>query len=78
MFLPLIETSSNGKRKFATVIKPLIPGPLFIETLPKFPSWNKINSTRSLSHAVTLDGTYRPVGSEIITSLQHKYNNEAF
>ncbi len=34
--------------------------------------WNSINSTRGISKAVTLDGTYRPVNTQIIEGLKYR------
>ena len=34
--------------------------------------WKSVNGTRGVSRAVTLDGSYRPVNSQIIEGLQYR------
>ena len=34
--------------------------------------WESVNSTRGISTAVTLDGVYRPVNSDIIEGLRYR------
>ena len=38
----------------------------------KNPSWTSINSTRGVTHAVTLDGKYRPILNEIVEELKNR------
>ena len=38
--------------------------------------WKSVNGTRGVSKAVTLDGIYRPVSTEIIEGLQSRCNNK--
>ena len=71
VFLPLIIKTAAGV-KFVNKFKPLFPGYLFLGTEPENIPWNSINSTRGVSKAVTLDGQYRSVASEIIEGLKSR------
>ena len=72
VFLPLIRKTSKTSKKFVTRVKPLFPGYLFIGSKSNSINWNRINATRGVSRAVTLDGIYRPINNEIITALQNR------
>ena len=43
-----------------------------IEPVP----WNSINGTRGVSKAVTLDGTYQPVDTQIIEGLKYRCDTD--
>ena len=74
VFLPLIIKTAKRNGKFLEFKAPLFPGYLFIGTSTDPIPWNKINSTRGVSKAVTLDGVYRPVSSHIIKGIKRRCN----
>ena len=68
-FLPLITKTVKKNGKFLDAKVPLFPGYLFMGTSIDPVPWKSVNGTRGISKAVTLDGVYRPVNSEIIEGL---------
>ena len=72
VFFPLIKKTSTIAHKFVTNTKPLFPSYLFIGTWSETPAWKSINSTRGVSKAVTLDGTYRPICNDLIDDLKSR------
>ena len=63
-------TKKNGK--FVDVKVPLFPGYIFMGTSIDLVPWESVNGTRGISKAVTLDGVYRPMNSDIIEGLQRR------
>lgn len=72
VFLPLITTTTKKSGRFVDVKTPLFPGYLFMGTLIHPVPWKSVNGTRGISAAVTLDGVYRAVNSDIIEGLQRR------
>ena len=70
VFLPLLMKTTKKRSKFLDNKAPLFPGYLFVGTSLEPVPWKSVNGTRGISKAVTLDGVYRPVNSEIIKGLQ--------
>ena len=70
VFLPLIIKTTKKSDKFADVKVPLFPGYLFMGTSTDPVPWKSVNGTRGVSAAVTLDGVYRPVNSNIIEGIR--------
>ena len=70
VFCPLIVKTTKKNNKFLNRKIPLFPGYLFIGTSVDPVPWNSINGTRGVSRAVSLDGTYRPVNTQIIEGLK--------
>ena len=76
VFCPfIIQTAKKNNRYFDRKI-PLFPGYLFMGTSIKPIPWNSVNGTRGVSKAVTLDGTYHPVNTYIISGLKHRCDKE--
>ena len=74
VFLPLIVKTTKKRGKFLDSKVPLFPGYLFISTSIDPIPWKSVNGTRGVSKAVTLDGVYRPVNTNIIEGLQTRCN----
>ena len=74
VFLPLIIKTTKKNYKFVETTAPLFPGYLFFGTSIETVPWKSINGTRGISKAVTLDGVFRPLNSNIIEDLQHRCN----
>ena len=72
VFLPLIIKTTKKNSKFVETTVPLFPGYLFMGTSIDTVPWKSINGTRGISRAVTSDGVYRPVNSQIIEGLQYR------
>lgn len=70
VFLPLIIKTIKKHGKFLNAKTPLFPGYLFMGAAGYPVPWKSVNGTRGISAAVTLDGVYRPVNSDIIEGLQ--------
>ena len=69
VFLPLILKTTKKAGKFVDAKLPLFPNYLFIGTKSKKVPWISVNSTRGVSKAVTFDGKYRNIDTEIIEGL---------
>ena len=72
VFLPRTIKTIKQPRKFVNKTTPLFPGYLFMGTPTDPVPWKSVNGTRGVSRAVTLDGSYRPVNSQIIEGLQYR------
>ena len=72
VFLPLLKKTSKKGTKFVNNMKPLFPGYIFFGTELKDIPWKSINSTRGVLKAVTLDGRYHPIASEILKGLRSR------
>ena len=72
VFLPLIIKTKKKNGKFVDVKTPLFPGYLFMGSLINPVPWKSINGTRGISKAVTLDGVYRSINTQIIEGLQSR------
>ena len=72
VFLPLVIKTSKKNGKFVDVKVPLFPGYLFMGTSIDPIPWKSIKGTRGVSKAVTLDGVYRPMSTQIIEGLQYR------
>ena len=72
IFLPLVFKTSKKNKKFESKTSPLFPGYLFIGSTTEILSWKSINATRGVSNAVTLDGKYRPVNSNVVEELKNR------
>ena len=72
VFIPLLMNTSKRGTKFVNKLKPLFPGYIFLGTELETIPWKSINSTRGVSKAVTLDGHYRSIASEIFEGLQSR------
>ena len=72
VFLPLITKTTKKKGKFLDITAPLFPGYLFMGTSIDPVPWKSVNGTRGVSAAVTFDGVYRPMDSNIIEGLQRR------
>ena len=75
VFLPLITKTTKKNGKFLDITAPLFQGYIFMGTSNDLIPWKSVNATRGISKAVTLDGVYRPVNSEIIEGLQCRCND---
>ena len=72
VFLPLVVKTSKRNSKFINQTIPLFPFYIFIGSQSKQISWTSVNATRGVSKAVTLDGKYRAVNSEIVEGLKRR------
>ena len=72
VFFPLITKTIKKNGKFLDAEAPLFPGYLFMGTSRDPVPWKRVNGTRGISRAVTLDGVYRSVSAHIIEGLQHR------
>ena len=72
VFLPLVIKTIKKNGKFVDKTTPLFHGYLFMGTSIDPAPWKSINGTRGISRAVTSDGVYRPVNSQIIEGLQYR------
>ena len=70
VFSPLIIKTAKKNGKFIDITTLLFPGYLFLGTQIEPVPWRTINSTRGISKAVTLDGTYRPIHTQIVEGLK--------
>ena len=77
VFLPLIIKTLKKSNKFVNKTAPLFPGYLFMGAAVDPVPWKSVNGTRGVSAAVTLDGLYRPVNSDIIEGLQYRCNDKS-
>jgi transcriptional antiterminator RfaH len=75
VFLPHIVKTTKKNGKFLDAKVPLFPGYLFMGTLIDPVPWRSINGTRGVSAAVTLDGIYRSVSSDIVEGLKCRCSN---
>ena len=76
VFLPLIIKTTKKNSKFVETTAPLFSGYLFMGTSIDPVPWKSVNGTRGVSKAVTLDGIYRPVSTDIIEGLQSRCNKK--
>ena len=76
VFLPLLTQQVRRGSKFVNSLKPLFPGYIFIGSELDEISWKSINATRGISKAVTLDGHYRTVATEIIEGIKRRCNQD--
>ena len=76
VFLPLIIKTTKKNSKFVETTAPLFPGYLFMGTSIDPVPWKSVNGTRGISAAVTLDGVYRPVNSDIIQGLRLRCDDD--
>ena len=74
VFLPLIIKTTKKKGKFVDTEAPLFPGYLFMGTTVDAVPWKSVNGTRGISAAVTLDGVYRSINTDIIKGLKRRCN----
>ena len=77
VFLPLITKTIKKNSKFLDVKTPLFPGYLFMGTSIDPVPWKSVNGTRGISSAVTFDGVYRPVNSDIIEGLRCRCSDDS-
>ena len=70
VFLPTISTTKKKGDKFVNKLSPLFPGYLFLGMPSDNFTWRAINATRGVYRAVTLDGKYRALDSQIISAIQ--------
>ena len=76
VFCPLIVKTTKKNNKFLNRKIPLFPGYIFMGTVIEPVPWNSINGTRGVSKAVTLDGTYQPVDTQIIEGLKYRCDTD--
>lgn len=76
VFLPLITKTTKKNGKFLDIKTPLFPGYLFVGTSINPVPWKSVNGTRGVSKAVTLDGVYRSIHSNIIDGLQRRCDQQ--
>ena len=76
VFLPLMIKTAKKNDKFVDTTAPLFPGYLFMGTSVDPVPWESVNGTRGVSKAVTLDGVYRPVNSDIIEGLRYRCDDD--
>ena len=72
VFLPLVSKTIKKNGKFLDTTEPLFPGYLFMGSSINPMPWKSVNGTRGISKAVTLDGFYRPVITNIIEGLKDR------
>ena len=72
VFLPLIPKTLRKSGKFINITTPIFPCYIFVGTQLDPVPWKTVNSTRGVSKAVTFDGIYRAVDSEIIEKLKSR------
>lgn len=70
VFIPMIIRTAKKGGKFVDNTSPLFPSYLFMGTELEQISWSRINSTRGISKAVTLDGRYRAVNNQVIEGIK--------
>ena len=76
VFLPLIDITTKKNGKFLNAEAPLFPGYLFMGTSMQPIPWKSINGTRGISKAVSLDGVYRPIHTNIVEGLRSRCDDE--
>ena len=74
VFLPLTIKTIKKNGKFFNKTIPLFNGYLFMGTSIDPVPWKSVNGTRGISRAVTLDGVFRPVNTNIVEGLQYRCN----
>ena len=72
VFLPLIIKTTKKNGHFLDTKSPLFPGYVFMATSIDPIPWKSVNGTRGVSKAVTLDGVYRSIHTNIIKGLQQR------
>lgn len=72
VFLPVVMKTLKKNGRFIEGIEPLFPGYMFMGTDLEPVPWKSVNATIGVSKAVTLDGKYRPVNSNIIECLKSR------
>ena len=72
VFMPLVIKTSKKGVKFVNNLKPLFQSYLFLGTRLENIPWKSINATRGVSKAITLDGQYRCIASEIIEGIRSR------
>ena len=77
VFLPLMTKTTKRNGKFLNIKTPLFPGYLFMGISSDPIPWKSVNGTRGIAKAVTLDGIYRPVNTQIIEGLQQRCNENS-
>ena len=70
VFLPLMKKTSKNRVKFVNNLKPLFPNYLFMGTERDNIPWKSINATKGVLKAVTLDGHYRAIASDIVEDIK--------
>ncbi len=70
VFLPLMIKTFKRGSKFINKTTPLFPSYIFMGTELDSIPWKSVNSTRGVSKAITLDGNYRPVDTQIIEGIK--------
>ena len=78
VFLPMIVKTSKKRGKFFNRPAPLFPGYLFIGVKKDILSWSKINATRGVARAISLDGSYKPVNIKVIDGLKNRCDSNNF
>ena len=76
VFLPLIIKTANMNGKFLDAKAPLFPGYLFMGTSIDPVPWKSVNGTRGITKAVSLDGVYRSINTNIIEGLRCRCDND--
>ena len=71
-FLPMLETTTRRAERFATSLKPLFPGYMFVAFETVSAPWRKINSTLGVSRIVTFSDVPKPVPYGLIKALKEK------
>ncbi|MDB2332729.1 transcriptional activator RfaH [Amylibacter sp.] len=71
-FLPLDDTASSKKSRFASDTKPLFPGYMFIRIDIENTSWNKINNTYGVSRLITFNSVLKSVPPDFIINLMER------
>ena len=68
-FLPLAEETRQRRGKFATTLRPLFAGYIFVAFDVSAGLWRKINATQGVTKLVSLGNTPTPVPLDLVSQL---------
>ncbi len=68
-FLPMQKITRRKASRFASDLKPLFPGYMFVSVNSELPPWRSINSTIGVSRLVSFEGKPKPLPLQLISGL---------
>jgi len=68
-FFPLAEETSQRRGKFATTLRPLFPGYIFVALDANGVLWRKVNSTQGVTKLVSFGDAPAPVPLDLVSQL---------
>ena len=75
-FLPMHEITKHKYNRYASELRPLFPGYMFVTFDPESGSWNQINCTIGVSKLISFGGQPRPVPLDLISGLMLRCDAE--